>query len=74
MPTIDIPATGDNIKAMCLDNHITVKNIQAACGFTTGNAVYKWLKGICLPTIDNMVILATLFHTTIDQIIVIKTI
>ena len=70
MPVIDIAATGRNIQRMCDDKGITVKDIQNACGFTTGNAVYKWINGKCMPTIDNMVIIAHMFGTTIDNIII----
>ena len=58
MPTID--AAGK-----------TVKDIQNACGFTTGNAVYKWINGACMPTIDNMVIIADMCGVTVNDIIVI---
>ena len=43
MPVIDMTATGKNIKKMCIANGLSVKDIQNACGFTTGNAVYKWI-------------------------------
>ena len=58
MPVIDTVATGANIKARMTAAGKTVKDVQNACGFTTGNAVYKWINGICMPTIDNMVIIA----------------
>ena len=72
MPVIDMIATGNNIKKMCIANGLSVKDIQNACGFTTGNAVYKWISGKCMPTIDNMVIIADMFNTTIDNIIVVS--
>ena len=71
MPIIDMIATGQNIKRMCNDRGISVKDIQNACGLTTGNAVYKWIRGVCMPTIDNMVIMADMFGTTIDNIVVV---
>ena len=71
MPTIDIAATGKNIRAKMNAAGKTVKDIQNACGFTTGNAVYKWINGTCMPTIDNMVIIADMCGVTINDIIVI---
>ena len=32
--------------------------------------VYKWQRGITMPTIDNLLVLASVFGTTIDAIIV----
>lgn len=72
MPVIDVMATGRNIQQMRKKAGITVKDIQNACGLTTGNAVYKWTNGICMPTIDNMVIIADMLQTTIDKIIVVQ--
>ena len=71
MPTIDIAATGKNIREKMNAAGKTVKDVQNACGFTTGNAVYKWINGICMPTIDNMVIIADMCGVTINDIVVI---
>ena len=72
MPVIDAKRTGEKIgllrDAAGLDNAA----IADAMGFTTRNAVYKWLKGDALPTLDNMLILANLFGVKIDDIIVVK--
>ena len=72
MPVIDIKATGANIKKMIRQKGMTAKDIQKACGFTTCNTIYKWFNGVCMPTIDNMVIIASICGTTIDSIIVIS--
>lgn len=69
MPVIDVQGTGDNIrKAMAMAGK-TARDIQDACGFTTCNAVYKWLGGQCMPTIDNMVIIAFVCGVTINDIV-----
>lgn len=72
MPIIDINATGKNIKKMMKDHGMTVKDMQAAFGFTTGQAIYKWFQGKSLPTIDNMVVIAKMFNVKVDDIIVIQ--
>ena len=43
-------------------------------GFTTPQAIYKWIHGTAMPTIDNMVILARMFDVTVDDIIAVDTI
>ncbi|MBR1824774.1 MAG: helix-turn-helix transcriptional regulator [Ruminococcus sp.] len=65
-------ATGANIKALIKRKGLRVADVQNICGFNTPQAVFKWMRGDALPTIDNMVILAHLLEVTIDQIIIIN--
>ena len=70
MPVVDVTATGQNIQRLRIAAGMTVRDIQNACGFATTNAVYKWINGDCMPTIDNMVILATIFGVKMDDIVI----
>jgi len=72
IPTIDVVATGQNINALRIKADISVKDMQQVFGFTTPQAIYKWIHGMNLPTIDNMVILATMFNVTVDEIIAVE--
>ena len=72
MPVIDTQATGMNIKNMIRSRGFKIADIQQRCGFNTPQAIFKWMRGDAVPTIDNMVIIADMFGVTIDQIIVIK--
>ena len=72
MPVIDTAATGANIKAIMRSKGFRVADIQEKCGFNTPQAIFKWLRGDTVPTIDNMIIIADMFGVTIDQIIIIK--
>ncbi len=72
MPTIDMQSTGQNIITMRKAVGMTVKDLQDIFGFSTPQAIYKWQQGVAMPTIDNLVVLAKIFQTTIDNIIVIK--
>ena len=72
MPTIDMEATGKNIKIVMDRAGKTAKDMRDACGFTTCNAIYKWLNGTSLPTIDNLVIIAFVCGTTMDEIVVLR--
>ena len=71
-PTINMTATGANIKALIKRKGLRVADVQNICGFNTPQAVFKWMRGDALPTIDNMVILAHLLEVTIAQIIIIN--
>lgn len=72
IPTINIVATGQNINALRIKANMSVKDMQQVFGFTAPQAIYKWLHGTNLPTIDNMVILAAMFNVTVDEIITIE--
>nr|AHF24490.1 XRE family transcriptional regulator [uncultured bacterium Contig26] len=72
-PYINTVATGENINRMRIEAGFSVKDIQEVFGFTTPQAVYKWIHGTALPTIDNLVILAAVLGVTMDEIIVVDT-
>ena len=65
-------ATGKNIKDMMKNKGMKTGDIQAIFGFNTPQAIFKWFRGDAMPTIDNLVILAQIFDTTMDAIVVIK--
>ena len=69
MPIIDMAATGQNIRDMRMAAGVTIKDMQDKIG-VSAQAICKWQKGDAMPTIDNMVIIAAILNTTIDQIIV----
>ena len=72
IPTIDMAATGRNISDMRKRAGITVSDLQAILGFNTPQAIFKWTRGDTLPTVDNLVILASVFGVKIDDILVIS--
>lgn len=69
MATIDMIATGKNIRDMRIRHKMTIKDIQDACGVTS-TSVCNWQKGKSMPTVDNLVILASIWGVMIDSIIV----
>ena len=71
-PMINTVATGQNINRMRIGAGMTVKDMQEVFGFTTPQAIYKWIHGTSLPTIDNMVILAAMLDVTLDEIVVVE--
>ena len=73
-PMINTVATGQNINRMRIEADMTVRDMQEVFGFTTPQAIYKWIHGTAMPTIDNMVILAGMFGVTVDDIIAVDTI
>lgn len=70
VPVIDLRATGQNIKNLRTAAGVSVRDLQMILGFTNPQAIYKWQNGDCMPTIDNLVILAAVLGVTVDEILV----
>ena len=70
MPIIDMIKTGQNIMNLRVAAGLSVKDLQDIFGFATPQAIYKWQHGTTLPTIDNLVVLAAVFHVHMDEILV----
>lgn len=70
LPVIDMAATGINISRLRKNAGLSVRNLQDIFGFSTPQAIYKWQRGLAMPTLDNIVVLAAVFGVAIDDIIV----
>ena len=70
IPTIDMVATGQQIRKLRLAAGLTVRDLQEIFGFATPQAIYKWQRGTAMPTIDNLVTLSVVLGVAIDDIIV----
>ena len=71
-PTINLTATGANIKALLKNKGFKVADVQTIFGFNTPQAIFKWMRGDAMPSIDNMVILAKMLGVTIDEILILN--
>lgn len=72
LPYIDAIETGININDLRMSAGLSVKDIQNVFGFSTPQAVYKWIRGDSIPSVDNLVVLAKVLGVTIDDIIACK--
>ena len=70
LPSIDLTATGIRITELRQQTGLSVRDLQDIFGFNTPQAIYRWQRGLTLPTLDNLVVLAAVFGTTLDAIIV----
>lgn len=68
---IDMKKTGDNINRYRVDRGFTVLDLAEKLHVTRA-AVYKWIYGNNMPTVDNFVELAQLLDTTIDNLIIVE--
>lgn len=68
-PVLDTEAIGNRIKEMRKAKKLKVSDIAEFMGLASEQAVYKWQRGECLPTVDNLFALSKLFDTTVDEIL-----
>ena len=66
---IDPEATGKNICRLMKLRGKKVKDISKDCG-VSAQAVYKWLSGKSLPSLDNLKALSLALKTTMQSILV----
>ena len=72
-PVIDMVGTGKKITQLRTEAGLTVRDLQEIFGFGTPQAIYKWQQGTAMPTLDNLILLATVLNAQLDDIIVIQT-
>ena len=71
IPFVNTVATGQNIDRLRIAAGLSVRDIQMVFGFATPQAIYKWIHGTSMPTIDNLVILAAMLDVTLDELVVV---
>lgn len=67
---IDMKKTGQRIAQAMKEQGVTVRQIQNVFGFEAPNAIYRWLRGSTLPTVDHLVILAHALDVRVDDLLV----
>lgn len=67
-PVIDSRATGANIKRLMQSKNITPGELGEYMGFVDARAIYKWMEGRSLPSLDNMLALARALETPIERL------
>lgn len=71
-PRIDGEKTGKNIRKLCKEKGYTVYDVQEALCVGSNQAVYNWLNGRSLPSIETFNALATLLEVTMEALIVLE--
>lgn len=62
--------TGLRIRKLLAERQISVREVQERMGLESTQAVYKWLHGKSLPTLENMVGLSQMLGVRIEDILV----
>ena len=69
---IDMALKGANIVKLRTAAGLSVHDLQTIFGFNSPQAIYKWQNGTALPTVDNLVVLASVLKVRIDDLLIIK--
>ena len=69
---INMTETGNNISRLRKEKGITIKQIQEQMGFNTPQAIYRWMRGETMPTLDNVFALSELLNVTVEEIVVLE--
>ena len=66
--SIDIIGTGKKLKTMAINNGYSVKDIQEYLGLSCPQSIYRWYKGVILPSVDNLFRLSELYHVHMEEL------
>ena len=68
-PVIDPLATGQRIDELRIASGRSVKELSDEMGLSNVTEIYHWRSGRRFPNIDNLIILASIFEVTLDDIV-----
>ncbi len=69
---VNMQQTGENIIALRKKCGLSVKELQEIMGIGSPQVIYKWQKGICMPSIDSLVMLSAIFGVSINSIVAVE--
>lgn len=69
-PVIDKERTGKRLSYLMQMNGLTPKDIQKYLSLSCVQTVYRWIKGINIPSIDNLYALSQMFRVSVDDMII----
>lgn len=69
LPVINLKATGARIRNLRMQNGYTVRFL-AEYLLVSEQAVKKWQRGDCLPSLENLLALSELYHTHMEDLLV----
>ncbi len=64
--------TGRRIRFYMNMRGYSVRDVQSAMGFENPQAIYKWLSGKSLPSLDNLIILCYLLKVQMEDVLVVS--
>lgn len=68
--SIDMIETGKWLKELAQRRGYSVKDIQQYLGLSCPQPVYRWYKGVILPSVDNLLRLSELYHVHMEELLI----
>ena len=62
--------TGKRLKKLAQRRGYSVKDIQQYLGLSCPQPVYRWYKGVILPSVDNLLRLSELYQVHMEELLV----
>lgn len=69
-PSIDMIQTGLRLKDYIEGSGMSVKDIQELLHLSCPQPIYRWIKGIILPSVDHLLLLSELFGVHMEELLV----
>ncbi len=69
---IDMIKTGQNIKTLIYTSGYTVKDIQEYLNLNCPQSIYRWFKGLILPSVAHLYALSRLLNVHMEELIVMQ--
>ncbi len=69
VPTINREKTGRRIRTLMRERGFSVQSVREALSLGSLQAVYHWLEGKSMPTLDNLYALSELLQVPMDDMI-----
>lgn len=69
---IDMIKTGQNIKTLIYSSGYTVKDIQEYLNLNCPQSIYRWFKGLILPSVAHLHALSKLLNVHMEELIVMQ--
>lgn len=66
---IDSMETAKRIKSLRLAHHLSISDLQEIFSFESDRGIRYWEAGKRIPTIDNLVVLATLYNVNLEDVL-----
>ncbi len=72
MIAISLEKTGENIKQKVQDREISIPALSKKLGGVSTQAIYKWFRGECLPSLDNLFLLKEILDLeSIEELVIV---
>lgn len=69
---LDMLKSGQTIKEAVQSKGYTVREIQKILQFECTNSIYRWYKGIILPSVNNLYVLSKVLEVHMEDLLVEK--